>query len=438
MKRLKRTALAALTALLTASSLTRPAPDAVASERAAAAPAAHPSVQRFVGGLWFDGRRFAPRTVYSVNGVFRARHDGPVDATHDLRGKFVVPPFAEAHNHHFMEGMDYRSQIATHLSQGIFYARNANAMQRLTDPVRPHLNTPESVDVLFANGGLTATGGHPVQIYDYIADRKMLPGWGRAEMKNQAYFIVDDERDLEAQWPLIKAGRPDFIKTYLEYSEEYERRKSDPQFYGRRGLDPKLLPKIVARAHAERLRVAVHVNTAADFRNALSARADEIAHLPLERLSEEDARRAARQGTVVVTTTLSHRPTGHVADLDGVHRHNLRLLHAAGVRLAVGTDDNNRTALDEALNLHRLGVFDNPALLRLWAEATPQMIFPARKLGLLKDGYEASFLALDADPLADFANVKLISVRFKQGHFIEPAAHPARPAVDSGKPANHP
>ena len=415
MKRLKRTALAALAYLLAASTPAPPAPEAVASGRAAA----HPSVQRFVGGLWFDGRSFAPRTVYSVNGVFRMSHDGPVDATHDLRGRVVVPPFAEAHNHHFMEGMDYRSQIATHLAQGIFYAKNSNAMQRLTDPVRPHLNTPESVDVLFAGGGLTATGGHPVQIYDYIADRKMFPGWGRDEMKNQAYFIVDTERDLEAQWPLIKAGRPDFVKAYLEYSEEYERRQSDPQFYGRRGLDPKLLPKIVAKAHRDGLRVAVHVNTAADFRNALAARADEIAHLPLERLAEEDARRAARQGTVVVTTTLSHRPAGHVADLDGVHRHNLRLLHAAGVPLAVGTDDNNRTALDEAMNLARLGVFDNATLLRLWAEVTPQTMFPGRKIGMLKDGYEASFLALNDNPLENFAHVKRISVRFKQGHFVE-------------------
>ncbi|HEX7174893.1 MAG TPA: amidohydrolase family protein [Pyrinomonadaceae bacterium] len=439
MKRLKRTAPAILVCLLSASTLMRPAPEAAASGRiAAAAPTAHPSVQRFVGGLWFDGRTFAPRTVYSVNGVFRSSHAGAVDATHDLSGKFVVPPFAEAHNHHFMEGMDYRSQIAAHLAQGIFYAKNSNTMQRLTDPVRPHVNTPESVDVLFAGGGLTATGGHPVQIYDHIADRKMFPGWGREEMKNQAYFIIDTERDLEDKWPLIKAGRPDFIKTYLEYSEEYERRKSDPKFYGQRGLDPKLLPKIVAKAHRERLRVAVHVNTAADFRNALSAGADEIAHLPLAPLTEEDARRAARQGTVVVTTTLSHRRTDHVTDLDGVHRHNLRLLHAAGVRLAVGTDDTNRTALDEAMNLARLGVFDNATLLRLWTEVTPQAIFPARKLGLLKDGYEASFLALNEDPLENFANVKRIAVRFKQGHNISPAAHPERPGGDAGKPANHP
>jgi hypothetical protein len=412
------------------------APTGRARNDTSPAPAAHRAVYRFTGGLWFDGRAFAPATLYSVNGVLRTSHAGKVDATYDLSGKFVVPPFAEAHNHHFTEGMDYRAQLRTHLAQGIFYAKNTNAAQQWAEAVRPLVNTPESVDVLFAGGGLTASGGHPIQIYDFIGARGLFPGWGKERMADQAYFVVNDERDLEAKWPLIKAGRPDFIKAYLEYSEEYERRRADPKFYGQRGLDPSLLPKIVRRAHAEGLRVAVHINTAADFRHALAARADEIAHLPLARLTVEDARRAARQRTIVVTTTLSHRPTGHVPDLAEVHRHNLRLLHAAGATLAVGTDDNNRTALDEALNLQRLGVFDNLTLLRLWAETTPRTIFPARKIGMLKDGYEASFLALDANPLEDFSNVKKISLRFKQGHFIQTAPAPA--PRDGDRPAGHP
>lgn len=395
-----------------------PAPRPARARGEAAGAAAHSAVYRFDGGLWFDGRAFRPATMYSVNGVFRASHAGKVDASYDLSGKFVVPPFAEAHNHHFTEGMDYRAQIATHLAQGIFYAKNTNAAQAWAAAVRPLLNTPEGVDVLFSGGGLTSSGGHPAQIYDFIADRGLFPGWGRERMPDAAYFVVDDERDLAAKWPLVMAGRPDFIKAYLEHSEEYGRRRGDPKFAGRRGLDPKLLAKIVERAHRASLRVAVHVSTAADFRHALDARADEIAHLPLARLTEEDARRAARQGTVVVTTTLSHRPAGHVTDLDEVHRHNLRLLHAAGARLAVGTDDTGRTALDEAMNLKRLGAFDDLTLLKLWSETTPQTIFPGRKVGLLRDGYEASFLALGGNPLEVFANVRRVALRFKQGHLL--------------------
>lgn len=397
----------------------------------------HQAVYRFVNGQWFNGRTFEKRVVYSVNGIFHTKYAGKVDETFDLQGRFIIPPFAEAHTHHFMEGMDNKSQINTYLTQGIFYAKNPNSLQKLTDPVRPLFNKPSSVDVVFSNGGLTASGGQPIQIYDFLSQRGILPDLTKDDMKNQAYFVIDTEDDMEAQWSLIRAGRPDFIKTYLEYSEEYEARKSDPKYYGQRGLNPALLPKIVRKAHQDSLRVSVHVNTAADFRVAVAAGVDEITHLPLARITERDARLTAARGIVVVTTTLSHRKTDHVTGLDDINRHNLRLLRKAGVKLALGTDDNNRTVRDEAENLHRLKVFDNLALLKMWTEATPLAIFPNRKIGRLTDGYEASFIALDGNPVEDFSNVRKIGIRFKQGHLIEVSASVDKPETN-GKPANHP
>lgn len=376
-------------------------------------------VYRFVNGLCFDGTAFAPKTFYAVEGILRFEYAGQVDTTIDLQHKFVTPPFAEAHNHHFSDTQDYRAQINLYLTQGLFYGKNPNNMSKWTAPIRPHLNTPASVDVVYANGGLTASGGHPIQIYDFMAQQGNFEGWTKENMRNQAYFVVDNEKDLAAQWPHIRAGKPDFIKTYLEYSEEYELRKDDPKYFGRKALNPRLLPKIVAMAHADHLRVTAHVNTARDFHNTIIAGVDEITHLPLAKINEEDAKPAAQQGTVVVTTTLSHRPAGHVDNLEEIHRFNLQLLHNAGVKLAIGTDNGDLTALNEVENLYRLQVFDNLTLLKMWVENTPQTIFPERKLGHLQDGYEASFLALDGNPLEDFSNISKISFRFKQGHVIQ-------------------
>jgi len=377
-----------------------------------------------VNGLWFNGHAFEAKTFCSVEGLLRANYDGKADNTIDLKGRHIIPPFAEAHNHHFGDGADIQQQIKTYLSQGIFYAKNTNNTQKLTAPLRQFVNLPESVDVLYANGGLTATGGHPIQIYDVMASQ--IPGWTPKDMQNQAYFVIDSEQELNRKWPLILSGKPDFIKTYLEYSEQYEARKNDSAFYGKRGLDPRLLPKIVRRAHANSLRVAVHINTAEDFRNAVRSSADEITHLPLEKLTAEDARQAAGRGAVVVTTTLSHRPTGQVPDVDEVHRHNLKLLQQAKVRLAAGTDDNNRTVLDEAGNLLRLRAFDNLTLLKVLVEVTPQTIFPSRKIGRLESGYEASFLALEGNPLDDFANLKKVAMRVKKGHLLVIAPDPPK------------
>ena len=72
------------------------------------------------------------------------------------------------------------------------------------------------------------------------------------------------------------------------------------------------------------------------------------------------------------------------------------------------------------MNLYGLKVFDNLTLLKMWCETTAATIFPRRKIGYLKDGYEANFLVLGADPLADFANVKTIEMRIKQGEPLQP------------------
>jgi imidazolonepropionase-like amidohydrolase len=73
--------------------------------------------------------------------------------------------------------------------------------------------------------------------------------------------------------------------------------------------------------------------------------------------------------------------------------------------------------------LSKLGLFSNAELLRMWSETTPRAIFPNRRIGGLAEGCEASFLVLDADPLADFSATSKIFMRVKQGGVLpEPPA----------------
>jgi hypothetical protein len=401
-----------------------------------AAPAAwaqpHRGVVHYAGGLGFDGAAFVPIDLYVADGVFRADAGGrPIEKTVDLTGKFLVPPFADAHTHQFADGQDVHAQIADSMRKGIFYAKNPNNTRVWTADLRAEVNGPGAPDVVYANGGLTSTGGHPAQIYDAAAERAARrSGEEPLDMDGEGYFAIDTAADLAARWPEIVGGGPGFIKAYLEASEHHEVRKNDPAYYGKRGIDPALLPEVVERAHAHELRVSVHVATARDFRVAVRARADEINHLPLERLEPADARAAARAGVTVVTTTLSHRPSAHVPDLDAVHVHNLTLLRDAGVRLAIGTDDGSRTARDEYENLQRLGEFEAAVLLAMWTRDTPEAIFPGRRFGRLAPGYEASFLALDANPLEDPAAHRAIGLRVKRGHEIDVVPEPpAKPSI---------
>lgn len=57
-------------------------------------------------------------------------------------------------------------------------------------------------------------------------------------------------------------------------------------------------------------------------------------------------------------------------------------------------------------------------LFRTWTETTAQAISPDRKIGALLKGYEASFLALEGNPLEDWQSVRRIKVRFKHGFLL--------------------
>ena len=393
----------------------------------------------FANGRWFDGRRFVPKKFYSVGGTLTTRRPARVDSLIDLSGKYVLPPFGEAHNHNVERSSRLDAVIRKYLEAGIFYVKNPNSLPSAPAALAGKINTPQSIDVAFSGGGLTASGGHPIA----LAERQISRGnWSKTDGEGAFYFVIDNRADLDRKWQTIIAGRPDFIKTYLIYSEEYAKRKDDETYKDWRGLDPALLPEIVRRAHRAGLRVSAHVETAADFHHALVAGVDEINHLPgfrpekndpsnyqnLSRyeISESDARLAGRNRVVVVTTISEILEV--VAKIDergaqasaakavrGLLSRNLKLLAEHHVQIAIGSDRYRETSLPEALGLRGLNIFDNLTLLKMWCEATPRAIFPNRRIGQLREGYEASFLVLNGDPIQDFTNVRKIDMRIKQG-----------------------
>lgn len=353
---------------------------------------------KLINGLWYDGKAFVPRTVYAVDNVFRTSYDGEARVI-DLAGKYVVPPFGDAHNHVLADGPRVDEELLRYLRAGIFYVKNPNNSPSRAAATRARMNAPETIDVLYANGGITSTNGHPSQLYTRLGSEFA-----------DAWHAADTVEMLDAIWPKVRAGKPDFLKIYLE---------------GRRGLAPAIARAAVKRAHADKLTVAAHVTSTADFHLAVEIGVDEITHLPLAPIEPADAEAAAKRGITVVTTTLSHRPST-VADLPALHRANLALLKKAGVKVLLGVDDGNPTVVDEAENVARLGVYSPAEILRMLVETTPRAIFPARKIGRFDDGFEASLLALDANPLEDLRALRRVSVRVKQGHVLDvPAEKPA-------------
>ena len=387
----------------------------------------------FTNGRWFNGTGFDSQDWYSVNGVLTATRPTSIDTTINLAGGFVVPPFGEAHNHNVEGSARTDAVLNRYIAEGIFYVLNPNSLPQSREQVGSRINQPGKIDVIFANGGLNVTGGHP---WDLVQRNIARGSWQPSDAEGAFYHTIDDRNALEQKWPRILAGKPDFIKLYLLYSNDYEKRRNDS--IGYKGLDPRIVPEIVRRAHDARLRVAAHIENAHDFRTAVAAGVDIIAHMPAYGwlgigdstqylLTPDDARAAARQGTTVITTlgfgrrgNASTAPNRAPAQIrkDAFNAANLKTLKDAGVRIAIGSDNYGNTSRSEALYLSDLGVFSNLELLKLWTENTAALVLPDRKVGLLREGYEASFLVLETDPIADFASVLRITRRVKQGRLL--------------------
>jgi hypothetical protein len=404
----------------------------------AAGPAAAPPVS-FRGGRWYDGTGFVAREMYAVGGRFSTAKPARVDRVVDLAGGYVVPPFAEGHNH-WLEPRSIDAYDAMYLRDGVFYLKdqaNAPVIRRQLDAA---LNRPTTVDFVCANQGWTGPGGHPLQIaLQFLKFGSFPPEWTEADLDPNVVNVVDDAAGIEKRWPGFLAGRPDFVKVFLLYSEEYARRRDDPEYQFKRGIDPALVPDIAKRSHAAGLRLSAHVYTAADFHNALAGGVDDVAHMPGTgyeerlgvasfRISEADARLAAERGATV-TTTLSWLAEEMESDaagaqkiLEQVIRPNVEILRRFGVPILIGSDQFRQTPAGEARLLAKLGLLSNAELLRSWCVTTPEAIFPNRRIGRLAEGYEASFLVLEGDPLADFSATGKIRLRVKQGVVLpEPA-----------------
>ncbi|MCG8606529.1 amidohydrolase family protein [bacterium] len=365
----------------------------------------------FDNGQWFNGQSFERKTVYSVDGLLSENKPTRVDSTVNLEGKFVIPPFGEAHNHNIDGWPGSEDTIKRYLKDGIYYIKNPNNFPRSRNAVLEMINQPQSVDVVFANGGLTVTGGHPHGLVLRNISRGIFE---KTDGEGNFLFKIDTLEDLDKKWQKIKSSNPEILK------------------------------EIVRRAHGDGLRVSTHVETGSDFHHAVAAGVDEINHMPgfrpqddilaagrldLYAIAEEDARLAARKQVVVVTTlgglirslnkVKEYDPKADMAgQIKELTVRNLQLLSRNRVPLAIGSDSYRNTSTREALALYELGAFSNLELLKMWCENTARTIFPKRKIGRLQDGYEASFLILSGNPIENFTNTQKIEMRVKQGVFV--------------------
>ncbi len=383
----------------------------------------------FINGNWYNGDTFEKKTVWLKNGVIRFNELNHVDTIIDLSANYVIPPFAEAHNHNLESEYKLEERIKAYLDNGVFYVKLLSSIKKRIAPLMHHYNKPDGIDVKMAHAPLTGSGGHPIALRKRYYQYGYFDGIfdSLKDIESHGYFIIVNLKDLENKWEEIVSFKPDFIKIMLLYSEEYEARKNDTTYFGKKGLKPEIVPDIVKKAHRSGFRVSAHVATAYDFSVAAKAGVDEIAHLPEihngKRIFKEDVQLAKKKDITLVTTvslvTKNVEKENYPELLKNV-RANLELLKEAEIRLAIGSDMYNDNSVQEFNFLNEMNIFSNKELLRMWTVNATETIFPNRKVGKLEEGYEGSFLVLNKNPLRDISNInQSIVLKVKQGVILK-------------------
>jgi len=402
----------------------------------------------FVNGEWFTGKDFQSTTFYAVDGILtRRKPAGPVQ-TVDLQKGFVVPAFADAHNHFPSSKQDLASANRAFMDAGVFYVLNAGGDAEPANSIRAQLATPATVDVIFAHALFTCPGGHPKPYLEYLVDRRVLP-FDKERLEGRLFYSVDSSAQLEKIWPQYLATKPDFVKLVFVFSELYGSGDASQKSLG---LRPEIAKEIVSKAKLAGLRSGAHIESGEDFHNAVEAGVDLVMHLPAfpdpadrqaayrnktnweERYTilASDIKLAAAREVTVVTTAASgsaenfEKPNPLAAMNENEKRfrkitiQNLRDLKDGGVRLAVGSDTMPGAGTQFEIDfLKDTDVFSNLELLKMLSETTPKAIFPQRKIGALEEGYEANFLVLEGNPIQDFSRVKRIMARVKEGDLLK-------------------
>lgn len=130
--------------------------------------------------------------------------------------------------------------------------------------------------------------------------------------------------------------------------------------------------------------------------------------------------------TVIPTFNLDGTKTYDSNGAETIHAENykasitykvkiLRQLVKAKVPLALGADSYGSTVRPEIDALVKNEVFSNQELLDIYSRSTPQSIFPDRKIGEIREGYEASFLVLNQNPIKQIQAIKEIEMKVKEG-----------------------
>lgn len=402
---------------------------------------------RLTNGNYFqDGKFIKYANIYIENGKFTFKTPKDIDTIINLENKYIIPPFAEGHTHKIDNPKEVSRDINTFLKQGIFYALVLNNFSSYVENNRNILLNANGLEVAFANGGITAKGQHPSFVYERIisnikewwlpANTAIIKNSNKGE--NDAYWFMNNIEEVDKKWEAYLKTKPDIVKVYLMNVNKNETQSP-------KTLSENTISYIVKKAKASNLRVVAHIESSDDLKVGLRCGINIYGHLPhynvnfSKELPEEfqfteSEKKMIKKLKPVIIPTLSfndefsivrNEKNNYQGEFDtasfsrslNFQKTAIKSLSQSGFKFAIGSDRDS--FLLELMYWFKNNFFSYKDILTIATKETPKLIFPKRKLGEFKEGFEASFLVLPQNPLMDMQAIKTIELLIKQGRIIQ-------------------
>lgn len=393
-----------------------------------------------------DGTGRAPITDASVliqgdriAAVAAARIAAPPGATRiDGRGKFLIPGLIDVHIH--LEGSSRNERQGMRALHGFLYSGFTTVFDAGNDPdyifgLRDQERAGAIVSPrIFATGGLVTTpGGHGAR-----GTSTLITSWP------EAIPLLDKHL----------ARKPDMVKfTFDEHG------------WGTRPLIPLLDSALMSRAahyiSDHGVRTTVHISHEYRARQAIGAGLTTLAHPIIQgpistgfvelmvktqtpmastltigegysRLVEHpefldrklyrdvyDSATIRRLKTTVRDEYAARAWTTWMKVMTPVAQENVRLIHAAGGIIALGSDQSSGPSSHRELELMVNGGISTLDAIRIGTHNSAVFLGRERDLGSIEPGKLADLVLLSADPLQDIRNTEQIEMVIKGGRIVD-------------------
>lgn len=335
--------------------------------------------------------------------------EAPAGAAHmDLAGKTVMPAIVNAHIH-LASDRETRTDQLRHYA---YYGQSMLVSLGLDEGETAFEMRGETV----ADGARSQSAGRGITSQE--PGRSEVPHW------------VTTEEEARAAVRELAADRVDIVKIWVDdRSGQYER------------LSAELYEAVIDEAHANGLRVTAHVFTLDDAKGLLRAGVDAFAHgirdmdvddelvalwlerpnvvlvpnLPAPGVAEDMGWLAgsvpAAQVELMQTNSFD-RP--ELQEFFGIQARNLNRLSQEGITISFGTDGSSPWAAHQELaDMVRSGM--SPADVLVAATSTSAEFVGIDDLGTVATGKSADFIVLDANPLDDITNTRMIDAVYLRG-----------------------